>query len=182
MPPAYTIGHGTCLGPAGSIASYLMGAQWGEAPQAGLPGGGKGTMDHPTSRPGGRMARILAPAVLALACLPVFGDGDKAPSVEILEPAQGRPVAGDVLLRAKPEAGGAALEREVFRVDGRLVGFRTEPPWEITWDAGLDYHALLLEVSAIDVEGLTASAQREIRPSSCASMSPCWTPPCRRST
>ncbi len=120
-------------------------------------------MHHPTSRPRGRRSLTLL-ALLALATLPVLGAGDKAPKVEILEPAEGRPVAGDVLLRARAEAGSAALERVVFRVDGRLVGFRTEPPWEITWDAGLDYHAFLLQVSAIDVDGRTASTRREIPP------------------
>ncbi len=102
--------------------------------------------------------------MLALVALPVLGAGDKAPKVEILEPAEGRPVAGEVLLRVRVEAGSAALERVVFRVDGRLVGFRTEPPWEITWDAGLDYYAFLLQVSAIDVDGRTASTRREIPP------------------
>jgi len=117
-------------------------------------------MNHPTSRRHGRWAL----AILALFTLPVLGATDKAPSVEILEPGAGRPVAGEVLLRARAEAGSAALERVVFRVDGRLVGFRTEPPWEITWDAGLEYHAFLLQVSAIDVDGGMASSQREIPP------------------
>jgi VWFA-related protein len=141
----------------------MTGANWGEAPPA-TPDGGKERMRHPTRRPLGRSLLLLLAAALLLPAASAAAADPKPPRIEILEPAEGRPVAGPLQLIARPERGSAALERVVFRVDGRMVGFRTEPPWQIPWDAGLEYAPFLLEVSAIDVNGLTATATREVPP------------------
>ncbi len=109
----------------------------------------------------------LSGVVLAFAlngAAPLEGAKDPAPKVQILEPPEGRPVAGELMLRARIEPGEAPVERVVFRIDGRMVGFRTEPPWEIAWDAGLDYAHFRLEINVVDTAGNTGSAQLDIPP------------------
>ena len=87
----------------------------------------------------------------------------RAPTVEIVSPAADRPVAGALLVKAEVRAGASRIVRVLFQVDGREVGRRDSPPWEIAWDAGLEYAMHAIEVVALDADGHRTTA-RQITP------------------
>jgi Ca-activated chloride channel homolog len=60
------------------------------------------------------------------------------PTLQILEPAEGEYVSGEVHIRAEIMPAGQRVERLKFFVDGRLVCTAEAPPFECTWNAGTD--------------------------------------------
>jgi VWFA-related protein len=116
--------------------------------------------------------RIALPALVLPLAIVLASPGEEEgappsggePRIEILAPPAGRPVAGAVVLRVAVTEQGARIARVVFRVDGEQVAVREGPPWEATWDAGLEYEAHLLEVTAVDARGIAATAARRIPP------------------
>jgi len=86
-----------------------------------------------------------------------------APAVQILSPPAGRPVAGALTVKAEVRAGASRIVRVLFQVDGREIGRRDSPPWEIPWDAGLEYAMHAIEVVALDADGHRTTA-RQVTP------------------
>lgn len=77
--------------------------------------------------------------------------------VRIVEPVNDTYVTGAARIRAEVTAlGETAIARVTFTVDGATVGVREEPPWEVEWDAGVDFAAHVVEVEAVDVTGRRA--------------------------
>jgi VWFA-related protein len=111
----------------------------------------------------GRRGTPLLILILTLLSTIAALAGD-APEVRLLEPHDGRPVAGKVRIRVKPIAGASPIDRVVFRVDGTLVDTVEGPPWQITWDAGIEYAPHILEVTVVDTAGRRAMAQRSTPP------------------
>ncbi|MGD8377877.1 MAG: VWA domain-containing protein [Acidobacteriota bacterium] len=113
---------------------------------------------------------LLALPVLALGgagqgeAVPASPDDAEGPRISIVEPRAGRPVAGEVRLRAEVTHAAAPVRRVVFRVDGERVAAPESPPWKAVWNAGLEYEAHLLEVTAVDADGRSTTASRKIPP------------------
>ena len=62
--------------------------------------------------------------------------GQTPPRLTIVEPAPGRYVSGQQVLRARLELEGLPVVRLTFTADGHPVCARQNPPWECEWDAG----------------------------------------------
>ena len=58
------------------------------------------------------------------------------PTVQIIAPAEGSYLVGEVVLRAAVEPPGTPVEKVRFFGDGRLVCSVERPPFECSWDAG----------------------------------------------
>ena len=92
-----------------------------------------------------------------------------APTVQIVSPPGERPVAGALTVKAEIRAGASRIVRVVFQVDGREICRRDSPPWEVSWDAGLEYAMHAIEVVALDADGHRTTARQITPPSCCAS-------------
>lgn len=76
------------------------------------------------------------------------------PSVLIVSPAQGSFVAGMTTISvAVSAASGTDIAKVEFFVDDVEVGSRTEPPWEIQWDAGATFARRVIRVLVTDTAG-----------------------------
>ncbi len=81
-----------------------------------------------------RPAGILLTPLAFLLALAALGQ-DASPSIHIPEPRRTDLLEGRATLHAVVQAPpGAEVEMVSFRVDGRLLGDVTEPPYEILWD------------------------------------------------
>ncbi len=107
-----------------------------------------------TSAGRGRVLWLAAALVCALQAGPAG-----AIDVFVLTPPPGQPVAGLVEFEVDVISGGA-IEEVVFRVDGREVARRTEPPFRATVDVGPENVEHLFEVTARDDLGEEASVVR----------------------
>jgi VWFA-related protein len=108
----------------------------------------------------GTTSRARAPETPRDAAAPV---DPGAPTVQIVSPPADRPVAGALTVKAEIRAGASRIVRVLFQVDGREIGRRDSPPWEIPWDAGLEYAMHAIEVVALDADGHRTTA-RQITP------------------
>lgn len=95
--------------------------------------------------------------LLALALLiPVAGSAAQQarPSVQITAPAGGSFVDGvtTISVEVAPPSGTSIAEVK-FYVDDVEIGSRTEPPWEIEWDAGATFARRVIRVVATDTAG-----------------------------
>ncbi|MEE8384310.1 MAG: VWA domain-containing protein [Dehalococcoidia bacterium] len=76
---------------------------------------------------------LLTPLVFLLALAALGQDG--SPSIHIPEPSRANLLEGRATLHAVVQAPpGAEVEMVSFRIDGRLLGEASEPPYEILWD------------------------------------------------
>lgn len=79
------------------------------------------------------------------------------PSVRIIEPGQAEYVSGEIVIRAEvTPAPDTDITLVTFYVDDEVVGTREEEPWEVRWDAGVDFRRRLIRVEATDSAGGTA--------------------------
>ncbi|HUO86690.1 MAG TPA: VWA domain-containing protein [Thermoanaerobaculia bacterium] len=104
-----------------------------------------------------RRCHRLSAAVGLLAALAVAGSAG-AIDVFVTSPSPQSGVFGEVTIEAE------VLTSEpnvvvVFRVDGEVVGRRTEPPWRLVVDVGQDNVPHTFEVIATDASGETATAR-----------------------
>ena len=97
---------------------------------------------------------LFAGCLVALAAVPCLA-GDVR--VAITSPVAGESVAGTVTVAAEV-AGADAISHLEFRVDGRVAGRATAPPWELAVDVGLDNVAHRFEVVAFTAAGEAARA------------------------
>ena len=97
---------------------------------------------------------LFAGCLVALAAVPCLA-GDVR--VAITSPVAGESVAGTVTVAAEV-AGADAISHLEFRVDGRVAGRATPPPWELAVDVGLDNVAHRFEVVAFTAAGEAARA------------------------
>jgi len=100
----------------------------------------------------------LTSAVLALTLL--FSAGASAqqqqgrPTVRIVSPAENSFVDGVTTISVEVSApSGTDIADVKFFVDDVEVGSRTEPPWEVTWDAGATFARRVIRVVATDTAG-----------------------------
>jgi Ca-activated chloride channel homolog len=80
--------------------------------------------------------------------------------VQILSPAPGEPIFGEVEVRLAVQAGGSPVQRVEVYLDGVRVGVLTRPPWNLAVDVGdanVEHH---LEAVAVDRSG--ASTQTSL--------------------
>ncbi|TDI12259.1 MAG: VWA domain-containing protein [Acidobacteria bacterium] len=81
-----------------------------------------------------RPAGILLTPLALFVALATLGQ-DASPSIHIPEPSRGDLLEGRVTLHAVVQAPpGAEVETVSFRVDGRLLGDLTEPPYQVVWE------------------------------------------------
>ncbi len=112
---------------------------------------------------GGRNAkgRLAALTALAMTLLPTSSGAAQQEelTVRILSPAAGAYVSGATTISAVVNpVGETAIAEVTFKVDGVTVGTRTEPPWELEWDAGESFARHVIDVEVVDVTGRTAGA------------------------
>jgi Ca-activated chloride channel family protein len=79
--------------------------------------------------------------------------GQTPPRLTIVEPAPGRYVSGQQVLRARLDPEGLALVRLMFTADGHPVCARQTPPWECEWDAGDDVVSHNIRAVAVLADG-----------------------------
>ena len=104
------------------------------------------------SRPSQRTSALLALALL----ISVVAAAQQAarPAVRIDSPEEGSFVDGMTTIVAEiSAASGASIVDVKFFVDDVEIGSRTEPPWEVTWDAGATFARRLIRVLATDTNG-----------------------------
>lgn len=95
--------------------------------------------------------------ILALALL--FSVGATAqqaarPGIRIRVPQEGSFVSGPTVLAVDVSAAaGTSIVEVKFFVDDVEVGSRTEPPWEVTWDAGQTFARRVIRVVVADSAG-----------------------------
>jgi VWFA-related protein len=82
-------------------------------------------------------------------------------NVEIVEPAAGVPVFGEITVRGAI-APAAEVARVVFEIDGRSIGERTVPPWTAITDVGEENRPHTVRVVAYDRTGRAVEAQRRL--------------------
>ena len=76
------------------------------------------------------------------------------PTIQIRTPQEGAFVSGPTVLAVDVSAAaGASIAEVKFFVDDVEVGSRTEPPWEITWDAGQTFARRVIRVLVTDSTG-----------------------------
>lgn len=77
--------------------------------------------------------------------------------IRILEPANDTYVTGPSRIRAEVvPVGDTAIARVTFTVDGAVLGVRDAAPWEVEWDAGVEFSSHVIVAEAVDVTGRTA--------------------------
>ena len=104
-----------------------------------------------TSLPTRRTSALLVLALLATAAASAQ---QAAPLVRILSPGEGTFVSGPTVISVEVSAAAGRSVVEVkFFVDEVEVGSRTEPPWEVTWDAGATFARRIIRVEATDSAG-----------------------------
>lgn len=81
------------------------------------------------------------------------------PTVQIVEPAEGSYVAGEVVVRAEIEPRGTPVESVRFFGDGRLVCTVDRPPFECAWDTGASIREHDIRVVAVLAGGKRAVAR-----------------------
>lgn len=100
--------------------------------------------------------RFPSAAFLVLALLiPVAASAwqQARPSVRIVSPAESY-VSGPTTIAVEVTApSGTSLTQVEFFVDDVSVGTRTEPPWEVEWDAGSSFARHVIRVVATDSAG-----------------------------
>jgi Ca-activated chloride channel family protein len=91
---------------------------------------------------------------LTLLVAPAAGAWQQArPSVRITSPAESY-VSGNVTIAVEVVApSGTSITQIQFFVDDVEVGTRTEPPWEVPWDAGSSFARHVIRVVATDSAG-----------------------------
>jgi Ca-activated chloride channel family protein len=100
-----------------------------------------------------RAAILLAAIVLAGASA---GAQQQAapPRVRITAPEEGAFVSGSAVISAEvTAAAGTEIVRVQFFVNDVEIGSRTEPPWEIAWEAGDSFARRVVRVLATDSSG-----------------------------
>ena len=107
-----------------------------------------GTLNSlPTRRTSGLLALTLLVAVAASA-------QQVAPVVRIVSPEEGSFVSGPIVISVDVAAAtGTSIAEVEFFVDDVEVGSRTEPPWEVSWDAGATFARRVIRVVATDSAG-----------------------------
>jgi VWFA-related protein len=76
------------------------------------------------------------------------------PSVQITAPENSSYVDGmTTIVAAVAAAAGSSITEVKFFVDDVEVGSRTEPPWEVAWDAGATFARRIIRVVATDSNG-----------------------------
>ena len=76
------------------------------------------------------------------------------PTVQIRAPEEGAFVSGTTILAVDVSAAaGTSIAEVKFFVDDVEVGSRTEPPWEVTWDAGQTFARRVIRILVIDSTG-----------------------------
>ena len=76
------------------------------------------------------------------------------PTVQIRAPEEGAFVSGMTVLAVDVSAAaGTSIAEVKFFVDDVEVGSRTEPPWEVSWDAGQTFARRVIRVLVTDSTG-----------------------------
>ena len=76
------------------------------------------------------------------------------PSIQLRSPADSSFVSGVTVVSVDVSAAaGTSIAEVKFFVDDVEIGSRTEPPWEITWDAGQTFARRVIRVVATDSSG-----------------------------
>lgn len=84
---------------------------------------------------------------------------DDETDIRLVRPPAGEPIFGEVVFEASvPE--GLEVDRVEFRVDGKVVGDRREPPWRVEADVGPENRDRRLEVLAYAGGGVIAGDER----------------------
>ena len=104
------------------------------------------------SRPSQRTSALLALALL----FSVAATAQQAarPVVRVVTPEEGSFVSGQTTITAEVSAAsGASIVEVKFFVDEVEIGSRSEPPWEVAWDAGATFARRVIRVLATDSAG-----------------------------
>ena len=105
------------------------------------------------SRPSQRTSALLAFALL-ISVVAAAQQQAARPVVRIDSPEEGSFVDGMTTIVVEISAvAGASIVDVTFFVDDIEIGSRTEPPWEVTWDAGATFARRLIRVLATDSNG-----------------------------
>ena len=105
------------------------------------------------SRPSQRTSALLALALL-ISVVAAAQQQAARPAVRIDSPEEGSFVDGMTTIVAEISAvAGASIIDVKFFVDDVEIGSRTEPPWEVAWDAGATFARRLIRVLATDSNG-----------------------------
>ena len=100
-----------------------------------------------------RAATVLA-AVVLLATSAGAQQQAAPPRVRITAPEESSFVSGLTVISAEVTvAAGTEIARVQFFVDDVEIGSRTEPPWEVDWDAGEGFAHRVIRVLATDSSG-----------------------------
>ncbi len=103
-----------------------------------------------------RTASLLALALL-FSVVASAQQQSAGPSVQITSPANESYVDGmTTIVATVVAAAGTSITEVKFFVDDVEVGVRTEPPWELQWDAGATFARRIIRVAATDSNGALA--------------------------
>jgi Ca-activated chloride channel family protein len=101
----------------------------------------------------------LAILTVALATGPALAQDEATPREEsfhvaILEPTSNTPVAGEIDFIVNVYPPDVAIDRVIFLMDGRTVGERTEPPYQIRVETGDDFDSRVFGAVVYSMEGI----------------------------
>jgi len=100
-----------------------------------------------------RIAIVLAISLLFSAGVSARQQS-RGPSIQITSPENSSYVDGmTTIVAAVVAAAGSSITEVKFFVDDVEVGSRTEPPWEIPWDAGATFARRIIRAVATDSNG-----------------------------
>ena len=103
--------------------------------------------------------RTVAVFALALFSFVAGAQQSQGPAVSITSPENASYVSGmTTIVAAVAAASGTSITEVKFFVDDVEVGTRTEPPWEVPWDAGATFARRLIRVVATDSAGAQSEA------------------------